>query len=52
MSGKRDGARDASAGALGGFHDFHGGLIDYSIIVALEFDAYALAFHGNIKNEG
>jgi hypothetical protein len=52
MSRKRDRPRYTSAGALGGFHDFHSGLIDYSIIVALKFDANALAFHGDIKNEG
>ena len=44
--GQRDGAGDAGAGALGGLDDFQGRLVDDAIVVALEFDANALAFHG------
>jgi hypothetical protein len=50
--GQRNRAGNAGAGALGGFDDFERGLVDDAIVVALEFDANALAFHGGIKNEG
>src|SRR3954469_11145333 len=46
MRGERNWARNAGAGALGGFDDFHGRLVDDPIVIALEFDANALAFHG------
>ena len=50
--GQRNRAGDAGAGALGGLDDLRGGLIDDAIVEALEFDANALAFHGDTKNEG
>ena len=50
--GQRDGAGDTGAGAFGGLDDILGGLIDHSIVEALEFDANALAFHGVKKNGG
>ena len=50
--GQRDGTGNTGAGALGGFDDFQGGLIDHAIVEALEFDANTLAFHGGDKERG
>jgi hypothetical protein len=50
--GHRDRPGYTSAGALSGFYDFGSGLIDYPIVIAPKFDANALAFHGDKKNEG
>src|SRR4051812_17896732 len=52
VRGQRDRAGNAGAGALGGFDDFEGRLVDDAIVVALEFDANALAFHGRYKERG
>ena len=52
---KWNGTGDPGAGALGGLDNLRGGLIDDTIVEALEFDANALAFHNEkrtiVRNE-